>query len=386
MRYFVYLLQSISTPTSQRMYIGFTPKPRRRLRQHNGEIKGGAVKTSKHRPWEHVCIVSGFPNKFVAYMFEHQWQSCFGHNKPSRVLKDVLVGLDYRSKGWKGRFMILQIMLQIPLWRQMNLVVHFLNLAHLNYFESLERSLPRSHRTECCFVVEEDVDEMHVESKDKSVVGIAVGALLPDETLECMLCSKRATDSEMTLYCCPSCNTTVHLACLGQHAARVQVLEAQRRDRLASAGSGSGDVAGAAAGSWEERENLNPASFPLPSQTQTQTQATQGAGRGKGKSKAATAAAEAPMFATEAEVSRGNLRPFSLPCPGPGCGHVEPRGRATKYCFKPAALAGRLTQTGSDSDDDEEEEDEGEGSDGNDDDDFILSPKGGNHEEKPEIC
>jgi len=311
-------------------------------------------------------------------MFEHQWQSCFGHNKPSRVLKDALVGLDYRSKGWKGRFMILQIMLQMPLWRQMNLVVHFLSLAHLNYFESLERLLPRSHRTECCFVVEEDVDEMHVESKDKSVVGIAVGALLPDETLECMLCLQRATDSDKTLYCCPSCNTTVHLACLGLHAAHKQISEAQKRDRLAAAGAGA--AAGAAAGSWEEREereNLHPASpspLPLPTQTQTQTQATQGAGRGKGKSKAAAAAAAAPPFATEAEVSRGNLRPFSLPCPGPSCGHVEPRGRATKYCFKPAALAGRLTQTASDSeDDDDEEEDEGEGegSDDNDDDDFI---------------
>ena len=149
MHYFVYLLQSLHTPTTTRMYIGFTPKPRRRLRQHNGEIKGGAKKTSQHRPWEHVCIVSGFPNKFVAYMFEHQWQSCFGHMRPSRVIKDALVGLDYRSKGWKGRFMVLHTMLQLPLWKQMNLAVHFLKPAQQVYFESLQRALAAPDRTEC---------------------------------------------------------------------------------------------------------------------------------------------------------------------------------------------------------------------------------------------
>ena len=33
-------------------YVGCTTAPPRRLRQHNGEIKGGGKYTSKHRPWE----------------------------------------------------------------------------------------------------------------------------------------------------------------------------------------------------------------------------------------------------------------------------------------------------------------------------------------------
>lgn len=83
MPYFCYLLRSIATPNSTRDYIGFTNDPKRRLRQHNGEIKQGAWKTSKKRPWVHVAIVSGFPNKIVALQFEWQWQ----HPKESRVFK-----------------------------------------------------------------------------------------------------------------------------------------------------------------------------------------------------------------------------------------------------------------------------------------------------------
>ncbi len=46
-----------------RTYIGFTTNPHRRLRQHNGEIKGGAYRTGKGRPWEQVCVVYGFLSK-----------------------------------------------------------------------------------------------------------------------------------------------------------------------------------------------------------------------------------------------------------------------------------------------------------------------------------
>ena len=38
-------------------YIGATNNIDRRLRQHNGIIKGGAKYTRKWRPWEHLCII-----------------------------------------------------------------------------------------------------------------------------------------------------------------------------------------------------------------------------------------------------------------------------------------------------------------------------------------
>jgi structure-specific endonuclease subunit SLX1 len=49
--YACYLLRSRATPKSNRTYVGSTPNPPRRIRQHNGELTQGAVKTSRFRPW-----------------------------------------------------------------------------------------------------------------------------------------------------------------------------------------------------------------------------------------------------------------------------------------------------------------------------------------------
>jgi len=34
-----------------------------RLRQHNGELKGGAKAASAGRPWNLACLVEGFANR-----------------------------------------------------------------------------------------------------------------------------------------------------------------------------------------------------------------------------------------------------------------------------------------------------------------------------------
>jgi structure-specific endonuclease subunit SLX1 len=52
--YACYLLRSKAVPNSNRTYVGSTPNPPRRLRQHNGEITQGAVRTSRFRPWVSV--------------------------------------------------------------------------------------------------------------------------------------------------------------------------------------------------------------------------------------------------------------------------------------------------------------------------------------------
>lgn len=58
---FVYLLQCDSRST----YVGATIDLEKRLRQHNGEIKGGArdtsIKVNKGEKWDRVCYVEGFP-------------------------------------------------------------------------------------------------------------------------------------------------------------------------------------------------------------------------------------------------------------------------------------------------------------------------------------
>ncbi|RCI09391.1 hypothetical protein L249_3725 [Ophiocordyceps polyrhachis-furcata BCC 54312] len=66
--YTVYVLRSSVRKAS--LYIGSTPNPQRRLKQHNGDSKGGARRTSSLRPWEMVALVSGFPSMISALKFE----------------------------------------------------------------------------------------------------------------------------------------------------------------------------------------------------------------------------------------------------------------------------------------------------------------------------
>ena len=54
--YACYLLRSKATANSNRTYVGSTPNPPRRIRQHNGELTQGAVKTSRFRPWVRVKV------------------------------------------------------------------------------------------------------------------------------------------------------------------------------------------------------------------------------------------------------------------------------------------------------------------------------------------
>ena len=59
-------------------YIGATIDLNRRLRQHNGEIKGGARRTTMKvcagDIWSRVCYVEGFPDWTAALQFEWRWK------------------------------------------------------------------------------------------------------------------------------------------------------------------------------------------------------------------------------------------------------------------------------------------------------------------------
>jgi len=51
---FIYILRSIGN--EKKSYVGVTNSLPRRLRQHNGELKGGARYTHAHRPWQFFAI------------------------------------------------------------------------------------------------------------------------------------------------------------------------------------------------------------------------------------------------------------------------------------------------------------------------------------------
>ena len=95
MSFFVYLLLSSDNST----YVGATVDLNRRLRQHNKEIKGGAVatgvKVEKGEAWIRVAHVEGFPDWQSALQFEWRWKQL------SRKLPPKMFPLERRMKALK---------------------------------------------------------------------------------------------------------------------------------------------------------------------------------------------------------------------------------------------------------------------------------------------
>ncbi|KAJ8907746.1 hypothetical protein NDN08_007852 [Rhodosorus marinus] len=105
-----YLLESDAPERGSkgRTYIGFTTNPRRRLRQHNGELlRGGAKSTRAHRPWKMLLVVHGFRCQVQALQFEWAWQhprsakriqtSRAGKNRRLKALEDLLKNQPWAS-------------------------------------------------------------------------------------------------------------------------------------------------------------------------------------------------------------------------------------------------------------------------------------------------
>lgn len=99
-KFYCYLLKSPSGGT----YVGFTTNPKRRLRQHNGEIKGGARYTKRCSQWKMAYLVSGFKTKTHALRFEWAWK----HPSRSRYLKKM------KGRGTKNRIDLAFLLCQHP--------------------------------------------------------------------------------------------------------------------------------------------------------------------------------------------------------------------------------------------------------------------------------
>jgi predicted GIY-YIG superfamily endonuclease len=89
----------------------------RRIKQHNGILKGGAKKTQKGRPWKLILFVSGFEFERTALQYEF----CIQRTKKYK-----------RTSGIKNKIKIMKALLKqekicstAPLNSEMNLIVFF---------------------------------------------------------------------------------------------------------------------------------------------------------------------------------------------------------------------------------------------------------------------
>ncbi|KAK9057516.1 hypothetical protein SSX86_022352 [Deinandra increscens subsp. villosa] len=124
-----YLLTSLCPRYKGHTYIGFTVNPRRRIRQHNGELCSGAWRTKRKRPWEMVLCVYGFPTNVAALQFEWAWQ----HPVESLAVRKAAVGFKSLG-GLANKIKLAYTMLTLPSWNNLNLSVNFFSTKYTKHY------------------------------------------------------------------------------------------------------------------------------------------------------------------------------------------------------------------------------------------------------------
>ncbi|EIM87447.1 uncharacterized protein STEHIDRAFT_139121 [Stereum hirsutum FP-91666 SS1] len=234
--YSCYLLKSHWIPRSTVTYIGSTPNPPRRIRQHNGEITQGAWKTKNKRPWVMQMVVYGFPSKLAALQFEWAWQ----HPHVSRNLRDDAgSALFKRGTGMKRNILVARTMLSYHPYNVWPLHVKIFTEEAEKIWEDVSKAadvkfpLPRGF-TYC--IEYEGVDGKSGKTNTERIGPVDVSddqfttahltkwqTLLHNagSGLECSVCHERldiSAKESLTTSLCPTngCQAVSHLRCLSR--------------------------------------------------------------------------------------------------------------------------------------------------------------------------
>ncbi|KAI4307563.1 hypothetical protein L6164_030734 [Bauhinia variegata] len=142
--YACYLLVSLNPRYKGHTYIGFTVNPRRRIRQHNGEIGCGACRTKRRRPWEMALCICGFPTNVSALQFEWAWQ----HPVESLAVRKAAASFKSLS-GIANKIKLAYTMLNLPSWQSMNITVNFFSTKYMKHAAGCP-SLPEHMKIQIC--------------------------------------------------------------------------------------------------------------------------------------------------------------------------------------------------------------------------------------------
>ncbi|KNC52687.1 structure-specific endonuclease SLX1 [Thecamonas trahens ATCC 50062] len=241
-----YLLTSLSETAGGQTYIGYTNDPRRRLRQHNGEIAGGAKKTKSKRPWDMVLLVYGFTTEVSALQFEWHWthptQSSHlkGHVPATRALGGKMRHHPRsKTKALPTVFAVLYEMLSLPPFARLPLKVNFFDPLHHSELTSLAGlpPLPRHMRVAIgsmaqlyCYISKRfihasDLELTPGERAEAAAERAAAAAASPlarsrlaaaAPEVPCHGCDAASSAQELAECVSPECGATYHLACLAR--------------------------------------------------------------------------------------------------------------------------------------------------------------------------
>ncbi|KAF4873237.1 Structure-specific endonuclease subunit SLX1 [Colletotrichum siamense] len=243
--YTVYILRSTVRHAS--LYIGSTPNPPRRLKQHNGEARGGAARTSRLslRPWEMVGLVSGFPGSIAALKFE--WALTNPHlslHIPSASRIAVSTGVKKNGHPRRPRASLasilsnLQLLLSVPSFCRWPLKVHFFARDVYSAWQTAAAASTQPLRNSLPVVT--DFGPASTASSDEEPVPWGIHALPLDhapmkEYVEkgqsmtsferegsCVICKEDLPHGEGLVAICPNdgCEGAGHLSCWGRHFLR----------------------------------------------------------------------------------------------------------------------------------------------------------------------
>ncbi|KAI9346953.1 hypothetical protein BDR26DRAFT_855416 [Obelidium mucronatum] len=214
MFYACYLLQCQQPGKSTKCYVGSTPDPIRRIRQHNGEIQGGAKKTVSGRPWNMVVIVHGFPNKIAALQFEWAWQKPH-QSRHFRTANPSAYSKSRKDQEIHVKLQVLADMVLLDNWARWPLRIHITSEYIHDYFSGLPgmADLIGDNMTYGPLL------SLPFRSGLEDEVVLKFQGVMTGRT-SCCLCKKNVDQTKpLSFIICPAtstCRMVAHLPCLAQ--------------------------------------------------------------------------------------------------------------------------------------------------------------------------
>ncbi|CDK24693.1 unnamed protein product [Kuraishia capsulata CBS 1993] len=228
--YCCYLLRSVSKPRS--FYVGSTPDPVRRLRQHNGDLKrGGAYRTKKvgYRPWRVAMLVYGFPSLVTALQFEHAWQHAYQTRHIPRENRISLHKTSGSGRDLHAKTANCKLLLMAPGFSRLGLRVHVFDndvydawclSKHGVLFPDhvrVDRDVQKDSQPYPTGNYEELQKFRDVVREDENALLERSLSTLADSDRVCSICEKAVERPEAVAVCFHSpCAAVFHLNCLNE--------------------------------------------------------------------------------------------------------------------------------------------------------------------------